>query len=145
LSFLVRSIRKGVVVVHLAVGATDSQKKLLKELQKGGPEKQNDSSFRWAVGASREGDLKLQLQVIPLPATEVKAKPLLAAENVAVHVPKSWPIKSLVFDGQACLKGPVPVLFSSAPRRAGREAGSRPGQLQAPPKQSHERVRKLSF
>jgi hypothetical protein len=50
---------------------------------------------------------------------EVKAKPLLAADNVAVHVAKSWAIKGLVFDGQAGLKGPVPVLFSSAPDELG--------------------------
>jgi hypothetical protein len=109
------SIREGVVAVHLAGGAPDTRKKLLKELQKGGPEKLNSSSYRWAVGATREGELELQLQVIPLPVAEVKAKPLLAADNVAVHVAKSWPIKGLVFDGQAGLKGPVPVLFSSAP------------------------------
>jgi hypothetical protein len=107
------------VAVHLAGGAPDTQRKLLKELQKGGPEKQNGSSFRWAVGATREGELVLQLQVIPLPAAEVKAKPLLAADNVAVHVPKSWPIKGPVFDGQAGLRGPVPVLFSSAPGELG--------------------------
>jgi hypothetical protein len=52
--------------------------------------------------------------VIPLPVAEVKAKPLLAADNVAVYVAKSWPIEGLVFDGQAGLKGPVLVLFSSA-------------------------------
>jgi hypothetical protein len=59
--FLFHSIREGVVAVHLAGGAPDTQRKLLKELQKGGPEKQNGSSFRWAVGATREGELVLQL------------------------------------------------------------------------------------
>jgi hypothetical protein len=34
-------------------------------------------------------------------------------------MPKSWPIKGPVFDGQAGLKGPVPVLFSSAPGELG--------------------------
>jgi hypothetical protein len=117
--FSVHSIREGVVAAHLTGGAPDTQKKLLKELQKGGPEKQNSSSFRWAVGATREGELVLQLQVIPRPAAEVKANPLLSADNVAVHVPKSWPIKGPVFDGQASLKGPVPVLFSSAAGKLG--------------------------
>jgi hypothetical protein len=95
------------------------KKTCTEELQKGGPEKTNSSSYRWAVGATREGELELQLQVIPLPVTEVKAKPLLAADNVAVHIPRSWPIKGLVFDGQAGLKGPVLVLFSSAPGELG--------------------------
>jgi hypothetical protein len=116
---LFRSIHEGVVAVHLASSAPDAQRKLLKELQKGGPEKQNSSSYRLTVGATWEGELELQLQVIPLPMAEVKAKPLLAADNMAVHVPKSWPIKGLVFDGQASLKGPIPVLFSSAPGKLG--------------------------
>jgi hypothetical protein len=49
----------------------------------------------------------------------VKAKPILAADNVAVHILKTWPIKGLEFDGQAGLKEPVPVLFSSAPDELG--------------------------
>jgi hypothetical protein len=41
------------------------------------------------------------------------------AVHVPVHVPKSWPIKGPVFDGQAGLKELVPVLFSSAPGELG--------------------------
>jgi hypothetical protein len=114
------------VSVQLADGAPDSRGKFLKELTKGGPEKQNGSSYRWAVGATREGELELQLQVIPMPVAEVKARPLLAADNVAVHVPKSWPIKSLVFDGQAGLRGPVPVLFTTAPGELGEKLAMDP-------------------
>jgi hypothetical protein len=64
--------------------------------------------------------------VIPLPVAEVKARPLLAADNVAVHVAKSWPIKGLVFDGQAGLKGPVPVLFTTAPGELGERLAMEP-------------------
>jgi hypothetical protein len=107
------------VSVHLACGGPDSKGKLLKELAKGGPEKQNGSSYRWAVGATRE----LELQ---LPVAEVKARPLLMADNVAVHVVTSWPIKGLMFDGQAGLKGPVPVLFTTAPGELGERLAMEP-------------------
>jgi hypothetical protein len=138
--FFSRSIREKAVSVHLAGGGPDSKGKLLKELAKGGPGKQNGSSFRWAIGATREGDLELQLQAIPLPVAEVKARPLLMADNVAVHVMTSWPIKGLTFDGQAGLNGTGTGPFHHRPRGAGREAGTGPGQLQAPPEQGHERV-----
>jgi hypothetical protein len=114
------------VAVHLAGGGPDSKGKFLKDLQKGGPGKQNGSSFRWAVGATREGELELQLQAIPLPVAEVKARPLLMADNVAVHVVASWPIKGLTFDGQAGLKGPVPVLFTTAPGELGERLAVEP-------------------
>jgi hypothetical protein len=48
-----------VVSVHLAGGGPDSRGKFLKELTKGGPEKQNGSSYCLAVGATREGELEL--------------------------------------------------------------------------------------
>jgi hypothetical protein len=95
------------VAVHLAGGGPDSKGKFLKDLQKGGPG-------------------KLQLQAIPLPVAEVKARPLLMADNVAVHVAASWPIKGLTFDGQAGLKGPVPVLFTTAPGELGERLAVEP-------------------
>jgi hypothetical protein len=121
--FYLCSICEEVVAVHLAGGAPDTRKALLKELQKGGPDKVNSSSYRWAVGALQDGQMEFQLQVIPLPAKDVKSRPLLSADNVAVSVLKSWRIKGPVFNRQAGLKGPVPVLFSTNPDELGKRLG----------------------
>jgi hypothetical protein len=80
-----------------AGGAPDENGTFLKTLTKGGKEKIISSSYRWAVGATADGDLQLQLQVIPLPAKEVKATPLLCEDNVAAAVPRAWPIGGHTF------------------------------------------------
>jgi hypothetical protein len=97
----------------------DEDNSFLKTLTKGGKNKIISSSYRWAVGATAEGDLQLQLQVIPLPAKEVKATPLLCEDNVAAAVPRAWPVDSPTFRGAGGLAGPILILFSTEPGELG--------------------------
>jgi hypothetical protein len=113
------SIRAKRIAVKKAGGAPDENGSLLKTLTKGGKDKTISSSYRWAVGATAEGDLQLQLQVIPLPAKEVKATPLLCEDNVAAAVPRAWPIGGPTFRGAGGLAGPIPILFSTEPGELG--------------------------
>jgi hypothetical protein len=105
--------------VKLASGAPDERESLLKTLTKGEKNKIISSSYRWAVGATAGGDLQLQLQVIPLPAKEVKTTPLLCENNVAAAVPRAWPIGGPTFRGAGGLAGPIPILFSTEPGELG--------------------------
>jgi hypothetical protein len=113
------SIKEKLIAVKKASGVPDEDGTFLKTLTKGGKNKVISSSYRWAVGATAEGDLQLQLQVIPLPAKEVKATPLLCEDNVAAAVPRAWPIGGPTFRGAGGLAGPIPILFSTEPGELG--------------------------
>jgi hypothetical protein len=113
------SIQEKLVAVKLVSGAPDERQALLKSLTKGEKDKVISSSYRWAVGATAEGDLQLQLQVIPLPAKVVKATSLLCEDNMAAAVPRAWPIAGPTFRGAGGLAGPIPILFSTEPEELG--------------------------
>jgi hypothetical protein len=96
-------------------GREDTRNQLLKELDKKTGRSHNGSSYRWAIAATSEGDIQLQLQVIPLPASVISSRPLLLEDSAAVCVVKTWPIAIASFNGAVGLRGPVPVLFTEQP------------------------------
>jgi hypothetical protein len=57
--------------------------------------------------------------VIPLPAKDVKATPLLCDDNVVAAVPLAWPIEGPTFRGAGGLAGPIPILFTTEPGELG--------------------------
>ena len=70
---------------------------------------------RWALHGNNDGSVQLQLQVIPLPATTVVAKPLHAADDAFVHIVQGWPVVMDYFDDRNSISGPVPSLFTEQP------------------------------
>jgi hypothetical protein len=108
-------IKEKHVAVLMAGGGEDTGNQLLKALDRKAGRSHNGSSYRWAVAVAESGDLQLELQVIPLPLSQVTAKPQLLEDSAAVHVAKAWPITATYFNGSVGLRGPVPVLFAEQP------------------------------
>ena len=104
------------IKVLLAGGGEDTRKALRKQLMKESSSRSpNGAAIRWAIAATDNKSLELQLQALPLPAASINAKPMLLQDDIAVTVVKSWPISSDIFDGNNGLSGPVPVLFHEEP------------------------------
>ena len=113
---LEESIADKTIKVLLAGGGEDTRKALRKQLMKESSSRSpNGAALRWATAATTSGSLELQLQVLPLPAAVISAKPILLQDDIAVKIVKAWPISSLVFDGGNGLSGPVPALFHEEP------------------------------
>ena len=107
-------------------GGEDTANQLLRQLDKKVGRSHNGSSYRWAVAAGGDGDVQLQLQVIPLPAATIAAKPQLLDDNVAVCVVRAWPITMAYFNGSKGLRGPVPRLFAEQPEELRSKIGRDP-------------------
>ena len=110
------AIAEKTMKVLLAGGGEDTKKSLRKQLLKESSSRSpNGAAFRWAVAATESAFLELQLQVLPLPAATINAKPILLQDDIAVTIVKTWPIITEVFDGNNGLNEPVPVLFHEEP------------------------------
>ena len=72
------------------------------------------ASLRWAVCASPNNSLELELQSLPMPEPFLSAKPILRADNIAVLTLQRWQLASPVFDGEL-LWGPIPILCAEQP------------------------------
>jgi hypothetical protein len=70
-------------------------------------------------GRRRYRRRQLQLQVIPRPAKEVEATPLLCEDNVAAAVPRAWPIWGPTYNSAGGLVGPVLALLTTEPEELG--------------------------
>ena len=103
------------IKVTLSGGGDDTRKTLRRQLKKESTRTPNGAAFRWAVAATDNNSLELQLQSLPLPAATINAKPLLMQDDIAVNVVRTWPIAAEMFDGEKGLSGPVPVLFADQP------------------------------
>jgi hypothetical protein len=101
--------------VELMGGTEDWQNLLLKELKRDHSAKGSSSSYRWAVAATRAGNLELQLQVLPLPLPTIEVRQQLVDDKAAAVVVARWDIATPVFNGAAGLSGPVPTLFTEQP------------------------------
>jgi len=112
---LAEEIARGSVLVELTGGGLDTERTMLKRLQKESRKTANGAAFRWAVGAAPNGFIELQLQFLPAPANVVQARPILRQDNIAVVVAKVWQIFGEAFDGHGHLGGPVPTLFTEQP------------------------------
>jgi hypothetical protein len=102
--------------VKLAGGGTDTRQTLLEQLDREStPSLVNGGAYRWAIAATAERTLQLQLQMIPLPAATIQAKPELMEDSAAAHIARTWPLVSPRFNGEVHLRGPVPILFTDQP------------------------------
>jgi hypothetical protein len=119
-------IKEKHIAVRMIGGGDDTGNQLLRELDKKAGRSHNGSSYRWAVAATDDGDVQLQLQVIPLPASAIAAKPQLAEDNAVVCVARAWPITLTVFNGALGLRGPVPTLFAEQPEELRSRLGRDP-------------------
>jgi hypothetical protein len=69
-------------------------------------------SFRWAVVAGDDDKMKVQLQVMPAPASLLSDKPTMRADNVPIIKLLEHPVNCDMFDGD-CMAGPFPTLFTA--------------------------------
>jgi hypothetical protein len=97
-------------------GARDTKGVFIKQLKKeAGKKQKNGAALRWAIAATKDRRLELQLHALPAPAATVNSKLLLQADDAPVIIAASWGLSSSFFDGQNGLTGPVPVLFTPQP------------------------------
>jgi hypothetical protein len=83
--------------VKLAGGGRDTRQTLLEQLDREStPSLVNGGAFRWAIAATAERTLELQVQTIPLPAATVQTKPQLLEDGAAAHIAFTWPLVSPV-------------------------------------------------
>jgi hypothetical protein len=59
-----------------------------------------------------DGQLELQLQVLPAPAATVASRPLLRVDDLTVVVLAAWSISISMFEGPGPVQGPVPIIFA---------------------------------
>lgn len=72
-------------------------------------------AYRWAIGATAEGALNLQLHGVALPAATVNARPNMLGDDVPVHVAATFQLEADMFNGSEGVRGPVPLLFAEQP------------------------------
>jgi hypothetical protein len=113
--------------VKLAGGGLDRRNTLLEQLDREStPSLVNGGAYRWAIAATADHTLELQLQTIPLPAARLLASPQLLEDSAAAHIACTWPLKSPRFDGEVHLRGPVPILFTDQPEELRSLLAARP-------------------
>jgi hypothetical protein len=109
--------------VKLAGGGLDRRNTLLEQLDREStPSLVNGGAYHWAIVATADHTLELQLQTIPLPAARLLASPQLLEDSIAC----TWPLKSPRFDGEVHLRGPVPILFTDQPEELRSLLSARP-------------------
>ena len=74
----------------------------------------NGASLRWCVQAEGNRGLKLVLQCLPRPASQLKKDSRLAADTATCINLQSFELQSVCSDDQPCC-GPKPVLFARDP------------------------------
>ena len=110
------SIAEGSIKVALKGGAPDRKNSLRALLNKEkGSRTPAGGAFRWAVAATANKQLCLQLQAVALPAATVNGRPGMLGDDVPLHVAASVPMDAELFDGSKGVNGPVPILFSEQP------------------------------
>jgi hypothetical protein len=113
--------------VKLAGGGLDRRNTLLEQLDREStPSMVNGGAYRWAIAATADHTLELQLQTIPLPAARLLASPQLLEDSAAAHIACTWPLKSPRFNGEVHLRGPVPILFTDQPEELRSLLAARP-------------------
>jgi hypothetical protein len=135
--FFKSRIKEKHIAVWMIGGGDDTGNQLLRELDKKAGRSHNGSSYRWAVAATDDGDVQLQLQVILLPVSAIASKPQLAEDNAAVCVANH----ADSFQRRTGAAGTSADTFRRAAGGTAVKAEPESGCVLAAPEQGHEKVK----
>jgi hypothetical protein len=70
--------------------------------------------WRWQIGATADGQYRLQLQALPYSGAFIKGNPAFFTDTTAAVLLQSFEVACCGFDGALCA-GPIPRFFSEKP------------------------------
>ncbi len=95
------------------------------------------ASIRWCLQARNDHEVRLILQSLPAPASQLRSEPILTGDDIAAIHLEAVDLEAEMLAGDPCT-GLVPTVFARDPETVRQELGAHPERIHAGTHGNHD-------